>query len=111
MARGAYKVSYLRAAEIELAEIRGYAMAVSSVSYASRLYLKLVGLGNGLTLFPHRHEAIPLLPEDPRVIRRLLYQTYMIIYRVDDKSEEVVNLGVFATRRDLAGLEVILGRG
>ncbi len=86
-------------------------MGVSSVEYASRMYLKLVALANDLTLFSNRHEAIPLSLEEARIIRRLPYRSYPIVYRVDDKTEEVVTLGVFPTRRDPAGLEVILGRG
>lgn len=104
-------VRYLFEVFDDLDEIGDYVAGNAGRRVALRVTDRILDLADGLTLFPHRHEAIPLLPEDPRIIRRLPYQTYMIIYRVDDKTEEIVILGVFATRRDLAGLEVILGRG
>ena len=103
-------VTYLPEAYTDLDEIFEF-VAGHSPAYGQRLIDQITLLADGLWRFPHRHEAIPLLPTDDRVIRRLpVRKHYLIIYRVDDDREEVVILGVFATRRDPAGLDEILGR-
>lgn len=101
---------YLPEAEDDLEGILAFAAA--SEAYALRLVDEITVLADGLWRFPHRHEAVPLLPGDDRVVRRLpVRRRYLTVYRVDDARAEVVVLGVLATRRDPAGLAEVVGRG
>ena len=107
----AYRVSFHAGADADLAEIRGYTFAVSGLDHASRKFYAIAGRAEGLQSFPHRHEQIPLLPGDARVIRRLpVLKHYLIVYRVDDDIAEVTILGVFATRRHPRHLDDIVAR-
>ena len=104
-------VTYLPETYSDLAEIWDFVAIRVGERSALRLTDLITALADVLTLFPHRHEAIPLTPEDKRVIRRLeVMGKYLIIYRVDDARAQVVILGVFATQRDPAGLAEILAR-
>lgn len=62
------KVRYLSESYDDLDEIWDYLVRSASERTAIRLTDLIVELASGLTVFPHRHEAIPLLPEDLRVL-------------------------------------------
>ncbi len=91
-----YRVILSRPALRDLGEIARY-IAADSPAAAEKVGLQLLALAGSLTSLPRRGGQLKARPG----VRRLVYEPYLVTYRIDEAAKVVYVLRFWHAKRDL----------
>ncbi len=92
------KIQWAEPAVLDLESIRDY-IARDSEYYAAEFVGRILNAVENLSVLPGMGRKVPEI--DDNKIREIIFNSYRIIYRVDDEKENVLILAVIHAARDM----------